>query len=144
MTRINLIFLFPPNIIIVTLMLGDCSIMYIAKIFVFDENACIADSTKCLLESHDFDVMMLSDDMASSTFPKMDRSDTVVIHLLAEAPRGFKLLNDLMFSPSGPNIVLTTSYNAEVLPSDYFPGNRVTVLQNPVQPKDLIQAIQLH
>lgn len=118
--------------------------MTYSKVYIFDDEKGLAESTRCLLESCDFKVDILKEGAFSLNLPIMNHEDIVVIHLRDEDPDGFKLLNNLIFRHNRPNIVLTTELSSALSAADYFPGDRVRVLTQPVKPNDLVEAVRLH
>lgn len=112
-------------------------------VYIVDGDPALSLSAKVLLETRNCLVRNFetSDDFIETV--KVRKHDVVLLDLNQDKPALYKLLNQLMFSPNRPGIILKTTYNSAVRADDKFPGERLKVLTHPVAPKDLLDAVHM-
>lgn len=112
-------------------------------VYIVDGDPALTLSAKVLLETRNCLVRSFETTQDFLETVRVRERDIVLLDLNRDKPSLYKLLNQLMFSPERPGIVLKTTYKSAVRADDRFPGERIKVLTHPVAPKDLIEAIQL-
>lgn len=110
-------------------------------IYIVDGDPALSLSAKCLLEARDRAVELCADAGQFLSQTRCSQSDTVLLDLDPKKPLVFRLLNDLLHSARRPRIVVTTGVNSALKPDDIFPGERIKVLVHPVNPGELVKAI---
>ena len=115
----------------------------IRTIYIVDGDPALSRSTKCLLEVRYSAVELVTS--ADEFLSEVTHTpyDTVLLDLDPKKPSVFRLLNQLLFLPDRPHIVVTTHKNTALRPDDIFPGEYIKVLTHPIGPGELIRAVQL-
>ncbi len=113
------------------------------RVYILEDLNGMAESTRCLFENQNVSVDMFNKADDVKAISKMSADDTVIIHLESNNSQSFSILNDLIFHGDGPHIILTTDSDDMLGPNDCFPGNRVRILTQPVNPRTLIDAVTL-
>jgi len=110
-------------------------------VYIVAGDPALSLSAKCLLEARNTAVELWSDASNFLAQTACCKWDTVLLDLDPKKPVVFRLFNELLFSPKRPRIVITTPTDSALRPDDIFPGDRIKVLVHPVNPGELVNAI---
>lgn len=110
-------------------------------IYIIEGDPDVSFSTKCLLESRNKPVKIVSNSDEFLALHKVENTDTVLLDLDPKKPLIFRLLNRLMFAQKPPNVIVTCPKNSTIKPDDIFAGKHIKVLFHPIFPHELLKAI---
>lgn len=110
-------------------------------VYIVAGDPALSLSAKCLLEARNTAVELFADAGNFLSQTACSHRDTVLLDLDPKKPVVFRLLNELLYSPRRPRIVVTTPSDSPLKSNDVFPGARIQVLVHPVNPGDLVNAV---